>query len=68
MKHCPLCNSNKPDAEFSKNAQNRDGLAYYCRVCNAAKQREWKKANPDKVKAWKQRYLVKMRERLDLEL
>jgi hypothetical protein len=57
MKRCPCCTKVKAEKNFSLNRQTPDGLAYYCRECNAAKQREWKHANPDKVKRWKRRYM-----------
>jgi len=46
LKTCSKCKDPKPASAFSKNRQNPDGLAYYCRTCNAAKQKEWKHANP----------------------
>lgn len=62
MKTCTECKTPLPLDQFSKNRQNPDGLAYYCRACNARKQREWKHAHPDKVKAWKRRYREKQNE------
>jgi len=60
-KRCTCCRRLKSVDDFSANAQNPDGLAYYCRKCNAAKQRAWKQANPKKVKAWKADYLERRR-------
>jgi hypothetical protein len=60
-KRCTCCGLTKAHADFSKNAQNADGLAYYCRLCNAEKQREWKHANPEKVAEWKADYLKRQR-------
>jgi hypothetical protein len=61
-KHCPKCQTSKELQEFSSNIRNPDGLAVYCRICNAEKQREWKHANKDKVKAWKARYREKCKQ------
>ena len=59
-KHCPSCEETKPVAEFGRNRQSIDGLHYYCRACAAARQREWAKDNPEKVKEMRQRYLRAM--------
>lgn len=32
-KICPKCNKTKEHSEFTKNKDNKDGLAYYCRSC-----------------------------------
>jgi hypothetical protein len=50
-KRCTNCRGIKNLDDFSANAQNPDGLAYYCRRCNAEKQRDWKHAHPEEVKA-----------------
>lgn len=64
MKRCSHCGKMKGPDAFSLNRQTLDGLAYYCKPCNAEKQREWKHANPTKVKRMKRRYLTeKKRER-----
>jgi hypothetical protein len=60
-KFCADCKENKPNAEFSKNAQNKDGMAVYCRTCNARKQREWKLAHQEKVRLWRARYNAKLK-------
>lgn len=48
MKHCPKCSTNKPASEFSRNKNERDGLAAYCKQCYAAVMRAWRlaKKNP----------------------
>lgn len=43
-------------SEFTRDAARDDGLAVYCKACAAARQRAWKHANPEKVKAAKQAY------------
>lgn len=42
-KRCTKCRKVKGFDAFSDNAQNADGLAYYCRPCNAGKMRQWKR-------------------------
>lgn len=64
----PECREWLPLSQFSKNSQTPDGLAYYCRSCNAKKQREWKQEHPEEVAAAKADYLkrqkrIKNRER-----
>ena len=61
-KHCPRCARTQPVTGFGKNCQALDGLHYYCKACAAARQREWAKANPGKVKAMRAEYLRKVRE------
>ena len=55
-KRCTKCRTIKDLDEFSDNAQNPDGKAYYCRGCNAAKQREWKHDHPEEVRAARKAY------------
>lgn len=61
-KTCPRCAENLPLRAFGKNCQAPDGLHYYCKLCAAARQREWAKAHPDKVRAMRASYLRRMRE------
>ena len=61
VKQCSKCRETLPRDAFSKNVQNPDGLAYYCRLCNAEKQREWKTAHPEEVRAAKSDYLKRQR-------
>jgi len=58
---CPSLGKPQEVSKFGKNTTSPDGLHWYCRVCNNAKQREWKLANPEKVREWKQRYIAKNR-------
>ncbi len=62
-KRCSCCHEVKPVEEFGVNCQTPDGLMYYCRTCNCAKQREYREQNPDKAKASRDRYLAKLRAR-----
>ena len=47
---------------FTANANRPLGLAVYCRLCAAAKQREWKHSHPEKVRAAKKAYRLKQKE------
>lgn len=49
-------------SEFSADRTREDGLCVYCKVCNAARQRAWKHANPEKVRAAKAAYLKNQKE------
>lgn len=42
--------------KFSKDKARGDGLCVYCRECAAWRQRQWKRNNPEKVKAAKALY------------
>lgn len=42
-KVCARCKQDKTSAEFSKDAQNKDGLASWCRPCRAEYMREYHK-------------------------
>lgn len=60
-KQCSKCRDWLPLSQFSKNSQTPDGLAYYCRLCNAEKQREWKNDHPEEVREAKADYLKRMK-------
>lgn len=49
---------------FAADKSRRDGLAPYCRICAATKQREWKQRNPEKVRAAKIKYRLRALEPL----
>lgn len=67
MKQCSgPCGLPKPYADFSKNRQNSDGYAIYCRVCNRAKIKQWRKANPEKTLQIQANYRKKRRRKQDL--
>lgn len=46
-----------PKDRFSTDQSRPDGLSAYCKACAASRQRQWKHANPDKVRASKRAYL-----------
>lgn len=51
-------------SDFSKDEKREDHLSVYCRVCAATRQRAWKKANPEKVRAAKRLYRARQKENL----
>jgi hypothetical protein len=62
-KRCPGTKTQQPHtedyAEFSDSTTRPDGKAAFCRHCAAEVQREWKRANPEKVKAARIAYAAK---------
>ena len=52
-KVCPQCKLEFPATlqYFSISKQNKSGLSSYCLKCNCANVKNWRKNNPDKVKA-----------------
>ncbi len=38
MKHCPKCNRDLPESEFSKRSEAKDKLNYQCRQCDRKRQ------------------------------
>lgn len=48
-------------SEFTDDKNRSDGKAAYCKYCAAEKQRAWKRANADKVKAARKEYRDKKR-------
>lgn len=61
-KVCQHCREAKELSEFYPN-RPRNSHQGYCHVCALLKKREWAKANPDKIKEHKARYLTKLAER-----
>lgn len=65
-KKCTKCGEVKPLDEFNKKKKHKDGLAYQCKLCSRQALREWKAANPEKVredrKKWKNANPEKHRE------
>ena len=68
QKRCSRCEEEKPPDQFWKRSASRDGLHYMCIPCakeysktvkrrnnaqRTAYNREWRRRNPDKVRAWR---------------
>ena len=49
MKKCSRCNKDKSSADYGNDKRNLDGKKSDCKECEAAKSREWRKANPEKT-------------------
>jgi 5-methylcytosine-specific restriction endonuclease McrA len=52
-KQCRSCEEIKPLGQFGKNSARKDGVHYYCKPCTAERTRQWRKANPEKNRAYK---------------
>lgn len=50
---CPRCKEPKPLTEFQRDGKR---INTYCLMCNRARSKAYKRANPDKVAAYKRRY------------
>lgn len=62
-KYCPGHNSFHPISEFGLNSNTPDGYATYCKPWANKLQREWKKANPDKVRDARKKYIENVKKR-----
>jgi hypothetical protein len=47
MKTCLKCKTTKPLIEFNKTKSNKDGLSFYCKVCNRKTSRQYREKNKD---------------------
>jgi len=47
MKTCSKCKTTKPLTEFNKTKSNKDGLSFYCKVCNRKTSRQYREKNKD---------------------
>jgi 5-methylcytosine-specific restriction endonuclease McrA len=58
LKTCVNCNTEKDNAEFHKNSKAKDGLYSWCKICAAARGKEYKEKNKEKhaaqSKAWRE--------------
>lgn len=61
MKVCSCCKESLPPHAFGSNRSTPDGLMYYCKVCAAKKQKQFRKDNPEKVRAAREKYLDSLR-------
>jgi len=51
-KRCTKCGEEKPITEFGRRKQSKDGYQSHCKQCRAEAQREWRKHNIDKERAY----------------
>lgn len=48
MKTCTKCGAEKPESEFYKSSQSKDGLYQACKECHKAKVIDWQRRNPER--------------------
>jgi len=60
---CPAKGTPQSTEFFGQNLSSNDGYTFYCRVCHARRQKEWKAAHPEKTKAWQRAHVAKNREK-----
>lgn len=51
MKKCTICKYEKPIDEFRRAKGYKDGIFSTCKECEKERLKEWRKSNPEKVKA-----------------
>lgn len=56
MKTCTKCGEKKPLTDFPKAKRYKDGLSCLCRACHAAATSVWRKANQEKVLAYRKEW------------
>lgn len=54
-KYCPSCDQHKPLDGFGRHSGRPDGLQAECRECRRIRLREWRRKNPEKLRAQRQR-------------
>jgi len=52
MKTCPVCLIEKPLTDFYPRKGRRDGVQWECKVCCAVRDAAYRKANPERVRAY----------------
>ncbi len=52
MKRCPKCKKRKDESKFGKSPKSKDGLAYWCRDCEAEYARKRYRENRGTVKKY----------------
>lgn len=65
VKRCGYCCRTLSTDMFSANPKNRDGLMSVCISCVDRRkivQSEWRKANPEKIRAWSTRYKARKKQ------
>jgi hypothetical protein len=60
VKNCPACGETKPLDEFYRHRRQKDGRQPWCKLCHRARNRAWRRANPEWVaehnKKWRDRH------------
>ena len=56
MKVCSKCKIEKKEKDFFRDKYAKDGLSYYCKICDYKKASKWRKKNLKEVAAYKRKY------------
>lgn len=62
MKHCNTCDTTKELSEFHKHSKSPDGYKNTCKICRNALNKEYRKRNKEKVKAYHKEHYEKNKE------
>ena len=66
VKRCTICKTTKSLTEFHRQARNKDGLQYVCKVCRSLEAQQRYQTNPEKILArnrvWRERNPERLRE------
>jgi len=60
---CIGCKCYLPNSNFAEDKQRYTGLKSYCRKCEGANRRRWRKENPEKKNEQQRRYRARLKER-----
>lgn len=52
---CKQCNQEKGETDFPHNKSKPSGRGFYCNACMYERLKEWRKANPEKLKRLQKR-------------
>lgn len=55
-KRCTKCSEVKPIELFNRDGRSKTGYGSWCKACHVAKNRQWQRDNPDKVRARNERW------------
>lgn len=59
MKECPQCKCQMPNTHFYTDDAKKDGLSYYCKICQRRRATVWAEAHPEErrrtMRAWRDR-------------
>jgi hypothetical protein len=64
-KRCPKCGETKSVGEFYRDSREKDGLQSRCKPCKKVENRDWRRANPERVKATDKRWKKENAEQLE---
>lgn len=62
-KECKHCHQVKPLSEFHRRYDSKDGHYSWCKECTNKRMKEWRDANPEKVREYNRRGYVLNNER-----